>query len=54
MNREKEGRRQMKIYEGNAVLKWRRSRAKEICLEFLAALAVTVLLWVLIIFLFLL
>jgi hypothetical protein len=43
----------MKIYEGNAVLKWRRSRFKEICWEFLAALAVTALLWVLVIFLFL-
>jgi hypothetical protein len=43
----------MKIYEGNAVLKWRRSRTKEIFMEFLAALVVTALLWVLVIFLFL-
>jgi hypothetical protein len=43
----------MKIYEGNAVRKWRRSRAKEIFMEFLAALATVALLWVLVIFLFL-
>ena len=43
----------MKIYEGNAMLKWRRSRTKGIFMEFLAALATVALLWVLVIFLFL-